>query len=83
MKIYNLFYLFTLSGNISYTSVHTHIKLVLGQYIFPYDHWQFGSWLEITLRNVARIQNGRFTHVIHIIDARQYEQTTDNSNELI
>lgn len=53
-----LFVCLFLTGYSYHSSIHSHLKLVLGQHLFPYDHRELGAWLEAAVRDVARLQNG-------------------------
>lgn len=60
-------------GNSGNTSIYTHLELVIGQYILSHDHRKFGTRIEITVRNFARLQNGRSANIVHFANAHKYE----------
>jgi len=72
-------------GDISHAPVHEDIELVVGEHLFPHDNRQLGQRVEIVVRNVSGLQDGRFADVVHITDVVQHEQTANNkmTNNLI
>lgn len=65
-------------GDISHAPVHEDIELVVGEHLLPHDNRQLGERVEIVVRNVSGLQDGRFADVVHITDVVQHEQTANN-----
>lgn len=65
---------FYFAGHSGDSSVYAHLQLVLGQHLLSHDNRKPGARLQVTLRDLTRLQNGRLAHFLHLLDAEYHEQ---------
>ena len=62
--------------------VYPDFQLVLRQHLLPHDHRQPGAWLEVALRDVVGLQDGRPAHLLHLAHADQHEQAEVHQSQV-
>lgn len=80
--IYNNRHFLFFLGHTNHSSLHENLQLVVRQHVLPYDDREPRTRLEASLRDLARIQNGRPPDLLHIADAHEYEQATHDTNQM-
>ena len=80
--IINSYVPFNFPGHPSNTPIHENIKLVVWQYLLPHDDWQPRAGLQVAVRNLLGLQDGRPSDVIHLPHAYEHEQAAVCSRQV-
>ena len=74
--------MFFVSGRSGDSPFHEDLQLVEREHLLPHDHRKPGAGLQAVVRDLARLQDGRPPHLLHLPHAHQHEQAEDAQGEV-
>lgn len=69
-------------GHTGNSSIHQNLELVVREHVLPHDYREPRARLQVALRDVSGLQDGRPAHLLHLPDAHQHEQTEVHASKI-